>query len=277
VDGVGDGGVEPDLPHIGETREKPRQIPRRGRVGDVAKPGDRRHSGRGIGNQQGIDGRGLCGRDGAGHGVKRALASTRTPGQTDPLDAGGRGKDHTSFPESLGDSSRNRKPLVGRPSGLSRSIQSEGDVTHLEPAHAEVGRDIPPVLQACLGSAAVGAEQRLRQPELVSQVGDEFPWRRLVVPETEARVTQQRHPGRCAQSVGVASPSSQKVEIVGPERVVARQGGPLRRDAKQRRPFFFCQQLTSGHRRGPRSEAYPRAGSVASRRTRNLCDTRVDP
>ena len=150
VDGVGDSGVEPDLPHIGQTREEPGQIPRRGRVGDVAKPGDRRHSGRGIGNQQGVE-----------------------------------------------------------------------------------GRDIPPVLQARLGPASVDGEQRLRQPKLVGQVGDEFPRRRLVVSEPKARVAQQRHPGRCAQSVGVASPSRQKNEIGGPKRVVARQGGALGRDAEQ--------------------------------------------
>jgi hypothetical protein len=101
--------------------------------------------------------------------------------------------------------------------------------------------------------------------------------RRLVVSEPEAWVAQQRHPGRGAQSVGVASPSSQKVEIVGAERVVARHGRALGRDAKQRRPFVFCQQVASGHRRGPRSEAYARAWRVASRRTRNLCDTRADP
>ena len=33
----------------------------------------------------------------------------------------------------------------------------------------------------------------------------------------------------------------EQIEIVGAERVVARQGGALRRDAKQRRPFVFSQ------------------------------------
>jgi hypothetical protein len=118
-------------------------------------------------------------------------------------------------------------------------LRARSAVARLEPAHAEMGRDIPPVLKARLGPGSVDGEQRLRQPKLVGQVGDEFPWRRLGVPEPEAWVAQQRHPGRCAQSVGVASPSSQKVEIVGPERVVARQGSAPGRGVEQRRPFFF--------------------------------------
>ena len=277
VDVVCDGGVEPDPTHISQTRQKPRQIPRRRRAGDVAEPGDRRHSGRGIWNQQGVEGRGLFGCDGASHGVQRALASTRTPGQADPFDTGGRGKDHAPFSEAFDDSVDNRKSLVGRPGGLGRPVQGEGDVAGLESAYAEVGRDIPPVLQARFGPSAIGAEQRLRQAELVGQVGEEFSRRRLIVPESEAWVAQQRHPGRGAQTVGVTPPGRQKVEVIGPERVVARQGGALGRDAEQRRPFLFCQQLASGHRRGLRSEAYAGVGRVASRRTRNLCDTCADP
>ena len=76
------------------------------------------------------------------------------PGQADPLDMGGRRKDHTPFPEPLDDSLHNRKALVGRPGGLRRPVQGEGDVARLEPAQAEMGSDIPPVLKARFGPAS---------------------------------------------------------------------------------------------------------------------------
>ena len=141
----------------------------------------------------------LFGRDGARHGVHGALSGAGPSRQPDPLDAGGGRKDHPTTSKALDDGPRDRKAMVGRPGGLRRLVQGEGEVARLEPAQRKVGRDLPPVLEPGLGPNRIGGEQLLRHAKLVGQIGDELARRRGVMPEPK--------PGCRSRASQVAAPS----------------------------------------------------------------------
>lgn len=117
------------------------------------------------------------------------LRARARPARADPLDAGRRGQDHPSLTQPFHHGLDDGQPIVGRPRGLGGQLDGHPEVAGLEPAQAEVGRDLPAVLQSCLGPLAILREQPVRRPELVGKVADERLGRRRIGAEPEPRMT----------------------------------------------------------------------------------------